>query len=82
MGFLAAIGGGNLWVGKGGGWKNVGGRNLERVSVSPKTGHCLTIDKAGTVSVWKDGGWVKLPGKFKDVGTGKSNDDEVIVTIP
>ena len=80
-GLMAVVGRNQLYVSNGGGWRHAGGRNLKHVSVSPKTGHCLTVSHDGDVAVWKNA-WMKLPGKAADIGSGKSNDDEVVVTTP
>jgi alpha-L-fucosidase len=80
-GFLAHIGSENgLYVSNGNKWSSAGGA-LERISISPKTGHCLGVNKNGEVWVWKNGAWFDLSLKAKDVTCDKSDDDEIITII-
>jgi alpha-L-fucosidase len=80
-GIMACVGTGHsLYVNTGNGWNGVGGRHIAKVCVSPKTGHCLVVNQSGEVYAWK-GAWVQLDEKAKDIGCGKSNDDEVITII-
>jgi alpha-L-fucosidase len=79
-GLIAHVGNNNgLYISEGNGWKGVGGSS-EYVCISPKTGRCITVNQEGDVYVWK-GAWVAMNKKAKDVGCGKSNDDEVITII-
>jgi len=79
-GMIAVNGSGRLWIYRDDQWRNVGGSDIERVSVSPKTGHCLVVNKAHQVFAYKDA-WMQLSYKAADVGSGKSNDNEVIATV-
>jgi hypothetical protein len=77
---IAVNGSGRLWIYRDGQLKDVGGSDIERVSVSPKTGHCLVVNRAHEVFAYKDA-WMPLPYKATDVGSGKFNDDETIAVI-
>lgn len=79
-GMIAVSGYGRLWIYRDGQLKDVGGSDIERVSVTPKTGHCLVVNEAHEVFAYKDA-WMPLSYKATDVGSGKSNDDEIIAVI-
>jgi uncharacterized membrane protein len=81
-GVIAVIGDDNqLFIRKNGAWAAAGGAPLQRISMSRTVESVIGVAPDGTLSLYSNGTWNKLPGNAADVGFGKNGPEEILSLV-